>query len=282
MSWAAAISAGSSLLGGLLGQNAQAESNRQMRYAARENIANQKEFAKMGIRWKVEDAQKAGLHPLSALGANTASFSPVSVGSTPEDGMAQGIANMGQDISRSMMAKATPEERTLSNLQVQNAQADLDGKLIDNQIRASQLQKMNSPVQVPPPLPSAMGYSVPGQGNSAVRVNPAQLTASDAADLSKEAGIVNDYTLALTPSGGYIPVPSKDIKERIEDSAVMEWPWAIRNYILGSRHQGVPEGYDWNPLTLQYESGFKKRWYGKPVKDYIKNPFKKSYWNHSR
>lgn len=44
------------------------------------NWANQREFAKHGIRWRVEDAIAAGIHPLAALGVNTASGSPVSIG----------------------------------------------------------------------------------------------------------------------------------------------------------------------------------------------------------
>ena len=44
---------------------------------ADKNIKYQKQFAQHGIRWKVEDAKAAGLHPLYALGANTHSFTPV-------------------------------------------------------------------------------------------------------------------------------------------------------------------------------------------------------------
>ena len=40
------------------------------------NAALQREFAQSGIQWKVADAKKAGLHPLAALGAQTASASP--------------------------------------------------------------------------------------------------------------------------------------------------------------------------------------------------------------
>ena len=36
----------------------------------------QREFAQKGVQWRVEDAKKAGLHPLYAIGAQGASFSP--------------------------------------------------------------------------------------------------------------------------------------------------------------------------------------------------------------
>lgn len=44
--------------------------------ANKDNIKYQKQFAQRGIRWRVKDAKAAGVHPLFALGANTASFSP--------------------------------------------------------------------------------------------------------------------------------------------------------------------------------------------------------------
>ena len=96
MSIAAAIgaSAGAGIVGNLLG-------NRAAKKAAAQQAALQKEFAQNGIRWKVADAKAAGLHPLSALGAQTISYQPVSVG---QDFSAFG--QMGQDVSRAMMATA--------------------------------------------------------------------------------------------------------------------------------------------------------------------------------
>ena len=36
----------------------------------------QKEFAKNTIQWKVEDAKKAGIHPLAAIGSTTSAYTP--------------------------------------------------------------------------------------------------------------------------------------------------------------------------------------------------------------
>jgi len=41
-----------------------------------QNIQLQKDFAQHGIRWRVEDAKAAGIHPLAAVGAAGASYSP--------------------------------------------------------------------------------------------------------------------------------------------------------------------------------------------------------------
>lgn len=124
---------------------AKSEQARQDRVAAN-NIALQKEFAQQGIKWKVEDAKSAGIHPLYALGASTHSFSPVSVGgaaypgdpgvvqSTPaiDTGMPNALANAGQDIGRAVSAMKTPQERMSDALALENM--SLQNDLIRSQI----------------------------------------------------------------------------------------------------------------------------------------------------
>ena len=56
------IGAVGSILGGKISSDAESSS-------ASQNIVMQKEFAQKGIRWKVEDAKQAGIHPLYALGS---------------------------------------------------------------------------------------------------------------------------------------------------------------------------------------------------------------------
>lgn len=65
MSWEAAAILGAGALGAF-GQSS----------ANSDNVRYQKAFAQRGIRWRVADAKKAGVHPLFALGANPASFTP--------------------------------------------------------------------------------------------------------------------------------------------------------------------------------------------------------------
>jgi hypothetical protein len=93
------FNAGAQILGGVLSDRSSASQNAQ-------NVAYQKEFAQKGIQWKVEDAKKAGLHPLYALGAQTTSFSPVPVtGSATGDAIARAGANVVKSMSQSKMNK---------------------------------------------------------------------------------------------------------------------------------------------------------------------------------
>lgn len=99
--WPALIAAGASLIGSKMAQDTAED---------QQNI--QREFAQSGIQWKVQDAKAAGVHPLFALGASPASYSPV-VSQAP-----QMIADAGQNISRAAMASQQAKDQA----QVQAAQ----------------------------------------------------------------------------------------------------------------------------------------------------------------
>lgn len=94
-------------------------------FQADKNEALQREFAQNGIRWKVADAQAAGLSPLFAVGGSGAAFSPnaITVGSSGSDGFGE---RMGQSISRAVQGQSTSVERALhvAQLRVLESQAD--------------------------------------------------------------------------------------------------------------------------------------------------------------
>lgn len=117
------------------------------------NAALQREFAQMGIRWKVEDAKAAGLHPLAALGASTVGFSPsyqMGAGYNVSDSVS--FSKMGQDISRAVMAAQSERERTEDLLN----EIKLERLSAQNDILRSQLARKNS-AQVGPGVPLPEG-----------------------------------------------------------------------------------------------------------------------------
>lgn len=97
-----ALGIGSQIFDAYQGKRASDDQN----YYAGQNVGLQKQFAQYGIRWRAEDARKAGLHPLAALGASTSSFSPVHIpaGSTRYD-----FGKMGQNIAKSLDNKLNRE-----------------------------------------------------------------------------------------------------------------------------------------------------------------------------
>lgn len=242
------IAAGANLLGGILGNNKEEK-------MAKQNIKMQKEFAQHGVRWKVEDAKAAGLHPLAALGAQTSSFSPVSVGSD----LATGISAAGQDIGRAVNATRTAGERvdaytkTVQDLSIQRMG-------LENQLLASQIAKVNQ-AGSPPAFPTAGNpYLIEGQAGSGLVADEALKRISSApTSPSQEAGAVTELGYLRTPNG-YAPAMSKDAKDRLEEDTLGVLAWNLRNRLAPSL------GFNENPPAIQQQDGY-----------YVYNPFTQEY-----
>lgn len=159
----ALIGAGASLAATHLNNKSQEKANARAEAQNQQNIALQKEFAQSGIQWKVKDAEAAGVHPLFALGAQTTSFSPTSVGGGASD--FSGLADAGQNIGRAIDAtRSTPA----SALALQLGKIQLEGASLDNDLKRTQLASAiatNMPAH--PGLPGPFTrHSVDGQGDS--------------------------------------------------------------------------------------------------------------------
>lgn len=271
--WIPLAAAGIGALGSWIGSKFSSSATEK---ANRQNAALQREFAQNGIRWKVADAKAAGIHPLYALGAGGYSASPSYVGDQAPANLA---ASMGQDVSRAIHATRTEGERadavtgTLRRLQVENAG-------LQNDFLRAQIAKINSS-QVGPPLPSNSAMpGLVGQGNYVSEV-PLERVHSAPGKPHQEVGQISDVGFAKTPTG-LTPVPSKDVKERIEDQMIPEIGWAIRNQLLPYLGQGdkpskslLPKGtfdWEWNPWKAEWQPSIRagrsvwkqfKDWYNK-------------------
>lgn len=106
MDWSSFAGAGSNLLGSVLGYSAAKSGQKLQGDINRENLANAKEFAQNSIQWKVEDAKKAGIHPLAALGTQSA-YAPSSYagGDSGETQATMGIVgSLGQMLQTAIEA----------------------------------------------------------------------------------------------------------------------------------------------------------------------------------
>lgn len=190
------ISAGASLIGGFLNRQAAEEQNRVAAEQAEKNRQMQIQFAKEGVRWKVDDARAAGIHPLYALGANTVSYSPVSVGGSADTSLGSSIASAGQDISRAMNATRTAEERDDAfSKTVQDLQLKRLG--LENDLLASKIAQLrassNPPIPAIGPVPAADKYEERPRlivGGAEVDTDPAT---SNAEDFEKRYGEMSDW-----------------------------------------------------------------------------------------
>lgn len=207
---------------------------RQQRHAIRDannaNAAQQDAFAKHGVQWKVQDARRAGIAPEYALGASTISPSPTH---TPDTSSSM-IADAGQNISRAALASATQPDRDMTKaLQAET----LRGMKLDNQIKETQgLSQTGFPQN--PAFPHPNGNVIPGQGNSPVKDVQLERTGMSRSSPYSEGGSIPSVGWAKTADGGLRPVPSTDIKNRIEDQIIPETAWAAQHLMAPNVGKG--------------------------------------------
>lgn len=268
------IGAGAKLIGGLLGHKAGKDAISAKKQMNAKNIQMQKEFAQQGIRWKVDDAKAAGIHPLYALGANTHSFSPVDVGFSANNSLGNAISDMGQDIGRAVDATRTRKEReealerqsAFANLQLENAS-------LQNDLLRSQIAKNRAAPNPPMPSSSSSGIDgliIDGQGDSRPTVDfnrlfqpqPNRPIVTQPARPHQEVGHVPDISYTKTPNG-YAIAQSVNAKERNEENLGLSLAWSLRNQLVpvfNSKNHApprswLPKGYNnwlFRPLTNEF------------------------------
>lgn len=218
------------------------------------DIKLQKEFAQSGIQWKVEDAKKAGIHPLAALGAQTTSYAPVSVGG----GLPSALAAGGQDISRAINA-TRPESARLDAYTKTIQDLNLQRMGLENQLLSSQIAKINQ-AGTPPAMPTAGDrFLIDGQGNSPlIKSVPLERVGPAPGQMSTEPGAIVDSGFARTAGGGWAPVFSKDFQERTEEDTYASLAWQMRNRLAPALN---PKYY--NPPQVPLEGN--QMWYFNPI-----------------
>lgn len=135
------------IVGGILGNKSESAANSANMGFAREQFEYQKELHKNQLQWRVEDAKKAGLHPMAALGLQSSSFSPVSSNMQAND--YSWIGDLGQSAGYAAM-KAKDKGQQKEALELASRQATLglrnmelqnEGIELENEYRRFQLQQ---------------------------------------------------------------------------------------------------------------------------------------------
>lgn len=221
------IGAAGSLLGGLIGKGSSDDAREAAEAHSARQEALQREFAQNSIRWRVEDAKRAGIHPLAALGGAGASYSPSTFMSGGDNSMATAVARSSQDIGRAVDATRTRGERvdaytsSLRQLQLDSGRVDLEIKKADLASRLSRLSQSSSPG-----LPGSDMF-VPGQGDSGlVRMIRQDVTRSGR--LGTEPRGIPGVGYVVMPDGTRMPVKSKGATEQLEDDI----PGNLKHFML--------------------------------------------------
>lgn len=214
------ISPVTDLIGGTLNR-------KETRNANNKNNDLQRDFAQNSVRWKVEDAKRAGIHPIYALGAPTMSANPSYVGDTS---LGQSISNAGQNISSSINKTRTSDERTSSVME----QLQIERGGLENELLRSQIARINQTSN--PPMPGS-DYIMPGQPQSGLSKRiPSQYTASVPGQPHMEAAPPTPGGKKFAyPYGLNVTLPSKDAKDAIEDVL----PYELEHYYLHRIAPGI-------------------------------------------
>lgn len=134
----------------------------------KKNELLQKEFAKKGLQWRVQDGAKAGLSPLASVGVQGAQGIPISIGSSNQykesksDRVARAMAKGGNDISRAISQLPSDLEIAQTGLiSEQTRKLAFENNLLEQQI--------NSKTQ--PQLSGTLGIDLPPD-EQLLRENP--------------------------------------------------------------------------------------------------------------
>lgn len=226
------IGAGTSVLGGLLG-NSEAKKNRKLQEEAMYN----------GIQIKVKDAEEAGVHPLYALGAST--FSPTPIMS----GMPEAIGNAGQDISRAVSAAQDGQERASTYSKSLQA-LQLERGALENELLRGQIRNLNSPGSPPVSPDRKSSAIIDGQGDTRAPISALGVTVRPRASESTAQELENEYGEASDVIGAV----------RLARDANAPVTSAMKNY-MWSQWEKIRRG---EPNDLFYVKGRGKGWYPDP------------------
>lgn len=292
MVWGSLIGAGASIIGGALASGASGSANDANMEIMRQQLAFQREMAQNGVRWKVEDAKAAGIHPIYALGAPPFNASPVAIANQPDTSWANALTEAGQHIGNAVDRTKTQGERlsdfqetqqllTLDNMRLQNAalQTDIDFKRAEYGAIIGRSQ-FGPPFPDPHAFPDnramfvnsgppsnisqpRFGSSTPAlEASGLVQSKPHEPVSRDPSKPYQEPGDITDRGWSQTSPNRWTAVPSKDVKERIEDSVIPELQWIWRNHIADLVYPEkrrppfpAPAGKHWEyrPWTQEYE-----------------------------
>lgn len=119
---------------------------KEARHIQWDNYVTAKDLAYNGIQRRVEDAKKAGVHPVYALGGSTAQFTPSTAAFVGNDGsVGDSMRQMGAGLQRAAAVGQTPQERLANRL----IESQIEGQELDNAKKASDLRLQQTGATVP-------------------------------------------------------------------------------------------------------------------------------------
>lgn len=279
--WGPVTAAGMNIIGGSLRNEKQVDPTTSAAYW--DQKAEARKFARSQIQWRVNDARKAGVHPLFALGANMAGYSPsASIGSSESDGIGEAVGLAGQDISRAIAAQKTQEEKDEASARLKLLEAGTERDLAQAQYYRAQAAKLEAPGTAAAPFGNDVvvgAYKAPEKIEShplyqdAVKLKPDEMESRSATHLGETAGRDHPGMRQFQFPGGFqmlLPATGGGgIPEEIDASMLplviganiqrygYKWIIDAANYVTGaSPDETKASGEKWK--------GIIRRWFSRP------------------
>ncbi len=131
--------------------------------AGKRNVRYQRQFAQQGVSWRVNDAMRAGLSPLAALGVSVPGFQSQVAPDAEGRGITRAASEMGQGIKGA----------ALSTLQTKAVEADVGLKQAKTAMLGAQIAAMGSGgYPAVDPSFGIMGQETAGGGRQILQGNP--------------------------------------------------------------------------------------------------------------
>lgn len=219
----------------------------------------QKEFAQNGITWRVEDAKRAGIHPLYAIGANTPTYSPQAAVGTDF-----GLSAAGQNIGRAIEAGQTARQRAAAQEtanEVGQAQADYYRALTDRARMETDMMGQQSVFQA---LQDIRGDTIGSMAAGSERAVRTQKASNPLQSLDPKDGIwgsnIPELSRVYAPDGRISALIISDkLHDAVEDIHLFESvPYIINGVqvgwkILNAKKDGAEfYGYRWHDASKQW------------------------------
>lgn len=196
-----------------------------------QNDAMQREFAQMGVRWKVEDAKRAGVHPLFALGAQTTGYTPNPVIS---DSYSE-IGRAGQNISDAVTRAGTSQhERLRRNLELEVLRSQAQHSYAEASVAESTNMRMRLAMEQSRALPQS-GDHVDAMSSAHVRPLRDNNPYTVGQDLPGEDSFWKRWNVGGSPGGKQfmvdIPFNEEGPSESISETPVWLTPAIVQHNV---------------------------------------------------
>lgn len=172
-----------------------------------QNLQAQQDMAQNQLQWRVEDAKKAGLHPLAGIGATPYQAIPTAQAYERTAGR-----DFGNNLAQAFSKLDFGSQKKLRDLEIERA--SLENELLRTNIRS---------IANPGIQPSVAMTKQNNSGNPLVNTNKSEITANDPTAQHITAGVKPGFDIYKVGDNEFRMVTSEKLAESTENNILQQW-----------------------------------------------------------